>query len=93
MSPRDRALSLLERHISNGRQEGADPWVTARECMEALEGIGYRPTEARPAADWKRPGTAPAVSEETRAEVEALKRRSAEAAAELRRNDPPRGAA
>jgi len=33
------------------------------------------------------------VSEETRAEVEALKRRSAEAAAELRRNDPPRGAA
>jgi len=93
MSPRDRALSLLERHISNGRQDDTHPSVTARECLLALEGLGYRPTEARPAADWKRPGAAPAVSEETRAEVEALKRRSAEAAAELRRNDPPRGAA
>jgi len=93
MSLRDRALSLLERHISNGKQDGADPWVTARECMEALEGIGYRPTEARPPADWKLRGTGGGPSEETRAEIEAAKQRALAAAAEQRRDDPPRDAA
>jgi hypothetical protein len=90
---RERALELLERHISNGRQDGTDPAVTALECMVALEGLGYRPTAAKPIADWKLRAAGPAMSEETRAEVEALKQRSAEAAAEQRRNDPPRDAA
>ena len=90
---RGHALELLERHISNGRQDGADPAVTARECMVALEGLGYRPTAARPIADWKLRAAGPAMSEETRAEVEALKQRSAEAAAEQRKHDPPRDAA
>lgn len=91
---RERALELLERHISNGRVDGAAPAVTARECLVALEGLGYRPTAARPAADWKlRATTGTGLSEETRAELEAAKQRSAAAAAETRRNDPPRGAA
>lgn len=90
---RERALALLERHIGNGRQDGADPAVTARECLVALEGLGYRPTEARPAADWKRHGTGTKPSGAIRAELDAAKARAAEAAAATRRNDPPRDAA
>lgn len=53
MTARERALELLERQITGGRDVGADPAVTARECLVALEGLGYRPTEARPAVDWR----------------------------------------
>jgi len=93
VSPRDRALELLERHISNGRQEATHPSVTARECLLALEGLGYRPSAARPAADWKSRAAGTKPSEAIRAELEAAKERSLAAAAEQRRNDPPRGAA
>jgi hypothetical protein len=51
MTDRERALELLTRIVI--ANEGADPGCTARECLVALEGIGYRPTEARPAADWR----------------------------------------
>ena len=84
---RERALELLERHISNGRQENDDPGVTARECLVALEGIGYRPTEARPAADWRLHGTGTGPSEATRAELEAAKQRAAEATARFREDE------
>jgi hypothetical protein len=84
VNPRDRALELLERHIGNGRQDGADPAVTARECLLAMEGLGYRPTEARPAPDWKLRSTGGGPSEETRAELEAAKQRAAEATARFR---------
>ncbi|HEV2251847.1 MAG TPA: hypothetical protein VGS06_01510 [Streptosporangiaceae bacterium] len=84
---RERALELLERHIANGREDGADPAVTARECMLALEGIGYRPTEARPAADWKLHAAGSGPSEATRALMDAAKERAAEAAARIREQD------
>jgi len=93
MTARDRALALLERHISNGRQEDTHPSVTARECLLALEGLGYRPTAARPAADWKSRAAGTKPSEAIRAELEAAKQRAAEAAAALREGDPPRDAA
>lgn len=51
-TPRERALELLERHIVNGRADGADPGVTARECLAAIEGIGYRLTAAS-TSSWK----------------------------------------
>ena len=86
---RERALELLERCISTGRQEDADPSVTARECLVALEGIGYRPTEARPAADWRlrAAGAGAGPSEATRAELEAAKQRAAEATARFREDE------
>jgi hypothetical protein len=74
---RERALELLERLITRGREDDADPGVTARECLLALEGIGYRPTEARPAADWRLHGTAAEPSEETRAAMEAARAKCA----------------
>jgi hypothetical protein len=50
MTARERALEALTRIIAaNG---DADPGCTARECLVALEGLGYRPTEARPAVGW-----------------------------------------
>jgi len=51
MTDRERALELLTRIVT--ANEGADPGCTARECLVALEGLGYRPTEARPAVGWK----------------------------------------
>jgi hypothetical protein len=72
-APRERALELLERHITSGREENADPGVTARECLLALEGIGYRPTEARPPADWRLHGAAADPSEETRSALAAVR--------------------
>jgi hypothetical protein len=72
---RDRALEALTRIITaNG---DADPGCTARECLVALEGLGYRPTEARPASDWRPRGTAAGPSEATRAELDAARRRMA----------------
>lgn len=79
MTARDRALELLRRIIADNTE--ADPECTARECLVALEGFGYRPTEARPPADWKLHGTGTGPSEETRAELESAKQRAAEAAA------------
>ena len=79
MTDRDRAVEALTRIIL--ANEGADPGCTARECLVALEGLGYRPTEARPAPDWKLRTPGPRLSEETRAELEAAKQRAAAAAA------------
>ena len=56
MTDRERALELLTRIVT--ANDGADPGCTARECLVAMEGLGYRPTEARPPAEWKLHGTA-----------------------------------
>ena len=84
MTARDRALELLTRIVTEN--EGADPGCTARECLVALEGLGYRPTEARPAADWRHQGGGTGPSEE----FLAAKRELAE---RLARRDPPGDAA
>ena len=55
MTDRERALELLTRIVT--ANENADPGCTARECLVALEGLGYRLTEARPASEWKLHGT------------------------------------
>ena len=55
MTDRERALELLTRIVT--ANDGADPGCTARECLVAMEGLGYRPTEARPPAEWKLHGT------------------------------------
>ena len=86
MTARDRALEALTRIIAaNG---DADPGCTARECLVALEGLGYRTTEARPAAEWKHRGTGakPPASllRDLRADLDAKAER---AAAERDRND------
>ena len=52
MTDRERALELLTRIVT--ANDGADPGCTARECLVALEGLGYRPTEARPSPAWDR---------------------------------------
>ena len=90
MTARERALTILARIIA--ADQDADPDCTARECLVALEGLGYRPTEARPAADWKHHGTGTGPSEETRALMEAARERSAEATTRLR-PDKAEGAA
>jgi hypothetical protein len=79
MTGRDRAIELLTRIVT--QNEGSDPGCTARECLVALEGLGYRPTEARPAPSWKLHGAGSGMSEETRAELAAAKQRAAEATA------------
>ena len=55
MTDRERALELLTRIVT--ANDSADPGCTARECLLAMEGLGYRLTEARPAAEWKLHGT------------------------------------
>lgn len=85
MTARDRALELLRRIIADNTE--ADAECTARECLVALEGLGYRPTEARPAADWKLHATGTGPSEETRAQLDEARRRAAEAAARLHEQD------
>ena len=86
MTDRERALELLTRIVT--ANDGADPGCTARECLVALEGLGYRPTEARPAAEWKIHGTGakpPAdLLRDLRADLEA---KAAQAAAERNRED------
>lgn len=89
-APREQALKLLERHIGNARENGDDPEATARECLVALEGIGWRPTEARPAADWRLQGSGTGPSEETRSALEALR---GQCAASPTRVHPPDHAA
>lgn len=85
MISRDRALELLRRIIAEADDADAD--CTALDCLVALEGLGYRPTEARPPADWKLHGTGAEPSGETRALMEAAKERSAAAAAKLRERE------
>ena len=46
MTDRERALELLTRIVT--ANESTDPGCTARECLVALEGLGYRPTNAAP---------------------------------------------
>ena len=79
MTDRDRALELLTRIVT--ANEGADPGCTARECLIAMEGLGYRPTEARPPADWKLHGTGAAppsgLLRDLRAELDAKAERAA----------------
>ena len=86
MTDRERTLELLTRIVS--ANEGADPGCTARECLVAMEGLGYRPTEARPAADWKHHGTGAAppadLLRNLRADLDAKAER---AAAERARNE------
>ena len=82
MTTRERALELLTRIVTEN--DGSDPGCTARECLVALEGLGYRPTEARPAPAWKSNGGGSAMSEATRAAVEEAKQRAAAAAARFR---------
>jgi hypothetical protein len=55
MTDRERALELLTRIVT--ASDGADPGCTARECLVAMEGLGYRLTEARPTTGWKPRGT------------------------------------
>ena len=49
--------------IAGRLREGGDPDVIALEIMTLIRGLGYRPTEARPAPTWRRPpgscGTGP----------------------------------
>ena len=85
MTARDRALELLRRIIAEA--DGADSECTARECLVALEGLGYRPTEARPPADWKLHATGSGPSEATRAQLDEARQRAAEAAARLRETE------
>lgn len=88
MSPRDRALELLTRIITGN--EDADPGCTARECLVALEGLGYRPTEARPVADWRRHGDGSGPTDEWRQARAELERRRTEIAEGIARfNEPP----
>jgi hypothetical protein len=80
MTVRDRALEVLTRIIT--ANESVDHGFTARECLVALEGLGYRPVEAlAPPPAWKLRGTGSAPSENVRAELEAAKQRAAEATA------------
>ena len=86
MTDRERALELLTRIVT--ANDGADPGCTARECLVALEGLGYRPTEARLAAEWKLHGTGAAppadLLRDLRADLEAKAER---AASERNRDD------
>ena len=86
MTDRERALELLTRIVT--ANDGADPGCTARECLVALEGLGYRLTEARPPAEWKLHGTAakpPAdLLRDLRADLDAKAER---AASERNRDD------
>jgi hypothetical protein len=91
MTVRDRALEVLTRIIT--ANEGVDHGLTARECMVALEGLGYRPVEALAPVDWKFRGAPVGPSENVRAELEAAKRRAAEAAARFRADEEADGAA
>ena len=79
MTDRERALELLTRIVT--ANDGADPGCTARECLVALEGLGYRPTEARPAAEWKLHGTGSAppadLLRDLRADLDAKAERAA----------------
>lgn len=72
MTVRERALKLLERHIAEGCGAGDAAAATARECLVALEGLGYRPTEARPAADWRIHADKPADGSAAAAEARRL---------------------
>ena len=86
MTDRERALELLTRIVT--ANDGADPGCTARECLVALEGLGYRLTEARPSVEWKIHGTGakpPAdLLRDLRADLDAKAER---AAAERDRDD------
>ena len=54
---RERAIDTLERLIREGQENDSYPRAVAAECLTVLEGQGWRPTEARPAADWRQHGT------------------------------------
>ena len=87
MTDRERALELLTRIVT--ANDGADPGCTARECLVALEGLGYRPTEARATVEWKLHGATsgppPAdLLRDLRADLDA---KAAQAAAERNRDD------
>lgn len=62
---RDRAVEALTRIITANQDPDTYPRATALECVAAMEGLGYRPTEARPPASWNRQhgGGAPASDE------------------------------
>lgn len=90
---RERALDRLERLIGEAQEAGDAPRATAISCLTALEGLGWRPTEARPAADWKLHGTGTGPSGSTRALLEQARERADQATAELRRDDPPKDVA
>lgn len=90
---RDRVIEALTRIITANRE--ADPRATALVCVTAVEGLGYRPTEARPSADWryKPGGTGVPKSDEVRALLDAAKRDCDAATLVVRRDDPPGDAA
>jgi Holliday junction resolvasome RuvABC DNA-binding subunit len=90
---RERAIDLLERHIRNGTEAAADPRVTARECLLALEGLGYRPTEARPAADWRMRQAGHDPSQDSRAALEAVRAQCAVSPTRVHPDDSQLGAA
>ena len=79
MTDRERALELLTRIVT--ANDGTDPGCTARECLVALEGLGYRLTEARPPAEWKLHGTGSAppagLLRDLRADLDAKAERAA----------------
>ena len=86
MTDRERALELLTRIVT--ANDGADPGCTARECLVAMEGLGYRPTEARPPAEWKLHGTGAEPPADLLRDLRAdLNAKAAQAAAERDRND------
>ena len=88
MTDRERALELLTRIVT--ANDGADPGCTARECLVAMEGLGYRPTEARPAADWRHQGGGTGPTDEWRQARAELERHRTEIAEGIARfNEPP----
>jgi hypothetical protein len=90
---RERAIDALARHITEAKGADADPRAQAAAALLELEALGYRPTEARPAADWRHKGTGSASAEVKRAAVETLKEACATATAGLRKNDTPQDGA
>ena len=85
MTDRERALELLTRIVT--ANDGADPGCTARECLVALEGLGYRPTEARLAAEWKLHGTGATPPADLLRDLRANLEAKAERAASERNRD------
>ena len=56
----DRTVAALVRILVWARDAPADEDITARHILTALRGLGWRPTEAQPAPDWKQRDVTPA---------------------------------
>ncbi len=65
-------MDTLERFIRNGLGEESYPRAIAAECLTALEGQGWRPTEAKP-PPLRNPGGGAEPPEEWRKNLEAIR--------------------